>query len=149
MAKMTNIVIINGPNLNMLGMRESQHYGQKTLANIEQACEKRAAELGQSISFFQSNHEGELVTHIQQAVGRFDAILLNAGAYTHSSIALRDALVLFEGIKIELHLSNVYAREEFRHKSMIAPVMNGVIAGLGSMTYEIALQAVADIMTTK
>jgi 3-dehydroquinate dehydratase-2 len=135
------VLFLNGPNLNLLGMREPEVYGRSTLADIEAKVRARAKELGAEIEFRQSNLEGELVSWIQQAKGKFDALVLNAAAYTHTSIALRDAIVAAGLPAIEIHLSNVHAREEFRHKSLIAPVCRGVIAGFGPNSYLLGLEA--------
>ena len=141
-----DILILNGPNLNMLGQRQPEIYGHETLDDIEQACRDFAGTLGLTIGWFQSNDEGALVTEIQKARSTAKAIAINAGAYTHTSIALHDALSMFDGPKIELHLSHVHARESFRHHSMISPVVTGVIAGFGSGSYRLAIQALADIL---
>ncbi len=135
------ILVLNGPNLNLLGHREPEVYGRLTLAEITQALERRAAELGGEIECRQSNLEGQLVGWIQEAKGRFDVILLNAAAYTHTSVALRDAVAAVGVPTIEIHLSNVHAREEFRHKSMIAAVCVGVIAGFGVTSYLLGIEA--------
>ena len=137
---MKNIMVINGPNLNLLGRREPEVYGNTTLADIESAVKSAAAGLGAECVFFQSNLEGELVTSIQQAADS-DGIILNAAAYTHTSIALRDAIAAVAVPVVEVHLSNVYARESFRHTSLIAPVCRGVIAGFGAEGYLLALRA--------
>ena len=139
------ILFLNGPNLNMLGQREPGIYGSSTLADIEAAVKERAAQSAHQIEFRQSNHEGELVTWIQQAFGRFDAIVLNAGAYTHTSVALRDAIAGTGVPTIEVHLSNVHARESFRHQSVIAAVCRGQITGFGPFSYILALEAVVNI----
>lgn len=142
------ILYLNGPNLNLLGTREPEKYGRTTLAEIEAKVRKRAAELGTTIDFRQSNVEGELVGWIQDGKGRFDWIILNAAAYTHTSIALRDAIAAVQVPTIEIHLSNVHAREEFRHKSLIAPVCRGQITGFGPNSYLLALEAaVSDNVT--
>ncbi|MBI5384140.1 MAG: type II 3-dehydroquinate dehydratase [Verrucomicrobia bacterium] len=135
------ILFLNGPNLNLLGQREPEIYGSLTLAQIEAKVRKHAAKLGAEVDFRQSNSEGELVSWIQQARGSFDLIVLNAAAYTHTSIALRDAISAVGIPTIEIHLSNVYRREEFRHRSMIAPVCKGVISGFGANSYLLALEA--------
>lgn len=135
------ILFLNGPNLNLLGQREPEVYGRETLADIEAAVRERANELKAKIDFQQSNVEGELVGWIQQAKGKFDVIVLNAAAYTHTSIALRDAIAAVGVPTIEIHLSNVHAREKFRHKSVIAPVCYGQIAGFGSKSYILAVEA--------
>jgi 3-dehydroquinate dehydratase-2 len=135
------ILFLNGPNLNMLGLREPGIYGSKSLGDIGDTLRERAKTAGVEINFRQSNHEGELVTWIQDARGQFDFIVLNAGAYTHTSIALRDAISAAEVPTIEIHLSNIHARESFRHQSMIAPVCIGQIAGFGEDSYHLALEA--------
>ena len=135
------ILFLNGPNLNLLGTREPENYGRTTLAEIEAKVRERAAKLGAEIDFRQSNLEGELVGWIQQAKDKFQVIVINAAAYTHTSIALRDAIAGTGVPTIEIHLSNVHAREEFRHKSLIAPVCRGQITGFGPQSYLLALEA--------
>ena len=135
------VLFLNGPNLNLLGLREPETYGRRTLAEIEAAVRARAAELGMEVDWRQTNYEGQLVEWIQQSVDSADVIILNAAAYTHTSIALRDAIAAVPTPVIEVHLSNVYAREPFRHRSMIAPVARGIIAGFGWKSYLIALEA--------
>ncbi|HEY0455147.1 MAG TPA: type II 3-dehydroquinate dehydratase, partial [Verrucomicrobiae bacterium] len=125
------ILILNGPNLNLLGQREPEVYGKLTLAEIEQAVRAHATKLGAAIDFRQTNHEGELVGWVQEAKGNFDAIIINAAAYTHTSVALRDAISATGISTIEIHLSNIHAREEFRHRSYIAGVCKGQISGFG------------------
>ena len=137
------ILFLNGPNLNLLGQREPEVYGRTTLKDIEAKVRKRAAKVGAEIDFKQSNLEGELVAWIQQSKGNCDVIVLNAAAYTHTSIALRDAIVAVGVPTIEIHLSNVHAREEFRHKSLIAPVCCGQIVGFGIHSYVLAVEASA------
>ncbi len=137
--------ILNGPNLNLLGTRETDTYGSQTLADIEAACATRAGELGLSVEFHQTNDEGVLVDRLHAANGKAAAVILNAGAYTHTSIALHDAVRAIEVPVVEVHLSNVYAREDFRHRSMIAPVAAGSIVGFGARGYLLALQAIADM----
>ena len=139
------ILFLNGPNLNLVGQREPEIYGRKTLADIEQAVRAKAAKLGAEIDFRQSNLEGELVDWIQQAKGQFDVIVLNAAAYTHTSLALRDAVSAVGIPTIEVHLSNIHAREEIRHKSMIAPVCRGQILGFGPHSYILALEAAVNL----
>jgi 3-dehydroquinate dehydratase-2 len=135
------ILFLNGPNLNLLGTREPEIYGHTTLADIEAKVRERAAELKVAIDFKQTNLEGELVGWIQQASGKFDVIVINAAAYTHTSIALRDAIAASGVPTIEIHLSNVHAREEFRHKSLIAPVCRGQITGFGQKSYILGVEA--------
>jgi len=139
------ILFLNGPNLNLLGQREPETYGHTTLAQIEAEVKSRASKEGADVEFKQSNQEGELVTWIQQAKGKFEVIVINAAAYTHTSIALRDAIAAVGLPTIEIHLSNVHAREEFRHRSLIAPVCLGQIAGFGANSYLLALQAAVNI----
>ena len=127
------IYIINGPNLNLLGTREPEIYGRETLEDIAARCRERAA--GHEVRFMQSNHEGEIVDWIHEAIGVADAIVINAGAYTHTSIAIHDALRAFHKLKIELHVSNPHMRESFRQVSYLAPVVDAVIAGLGADGY--------------
>jgi 3-dehydroquinate dehydratase-2 len=135
------ILFLNGPNLNLLGTREPEVYGRATLADIEAKVRQRAAKLGAEVDFRQTNLEGELVSWIQQAKGKADVIVLNAAAYTHTSVALRDAISAVGIPTIEIHLSNVHAREEFRHKSLIAPVCKGQICGFGEESYILAVEA--------
>ena len=135
------ILFLNGPNLNLLGQREPGVYGSQTLTDIEAAVRARAAQVQVEVDFRQSNLEGELVTWIQSARGTFQAIVLNAAAYTHTSIALRDAISAVGVPTIEIHLSNIHAREEFRHKSLIAPVCRGQISGFGAQSYLLGLEA--------
>jgi 3-dehydroquinate dehydratase-2 len=139
------ILFLNGPNLNLLGQREPEVYGRTTLNDIEAKVRDRAAKLGAEIDFRQSNLEGELVAWIQQSKGNFDVIVLNAAAYTHTSIALRDAISAVGVPTIEIHLSNVHAREEFRHKSLIAPVCKGQISGFGANSYVLAVEAAVTV----
>jgi 3-dehydroquinate dehydratase-2 len=144
-----NVLFLNGPNLNLLGKREPEVYGHATLADIETKVRERAAQLKVEVDFRQSNQEGELVDWIQQAKGKFDVIVINAAAYTHTSIALRDAITAVSVPTIEIHLSNIHAREEFRHKSLIAPVCWGQISGFGQKSYVLALEASVDVKVTK
>ena len=139
------ILFLNGPNLNLLGQREPEVYGRTTLADIEATVRERARQLKAEIDFRQSNLEGELVDWIQQAKGKFDVIVINAAAYTHTSIALRDAIAAVGVPTIEIHLSNVHAREEFRHKSLIAPVCCGLIMGFGQKSYALAVEAAVHV----
>ena len=139
---MTQILVINGPNLNLLGTREPEIYGSDTLADIEKRILSIGSELGVDVEFVQSNHEGELVDLVQRASQqKMDFILINPGAFTHTSIALRDAFAGAEIPFIELHLSNVYAREEFRRHSFLSDIAVGVITGFGASSYELALRA--------
>lgn len=144
-----NILFLNGPNLNMLGKREPSIYGRFTLEDIEGAVLRRAAELGVRCEFHQTNVEGELVTVIQKASGVFDAIVLNAGAYTHTSIALRDAILAAGVPTVEIHISNIHAREEFRHKSVIAGVCVGQISGFGQNSYILGLEAIVNVISSR
>lgn len=133
------LLVINGPNLNMLGRRESTHYGTLTLTDINTKLIEKADGRAE-MEFFQSNHEGAIIDRVQQASG-FDGIILNAGAYTHTSIAIRDALLTVKIPFVEVHLSNVYAREDFRHKSYLSDIAKGVVAGFGWMSYILALES--------
>jgi 3-dehydroquinate dehydratase-2 len=138
------VLILNGPNLNMLGTREPATYGSETLADIESHCRTEAGKLGLTVEFKQSNHEGELVTWIQQALGTFEAIVINPAAYSHTSVAIHDALRAVALPVIEVHLSNIHARETFRHHSYVSAVATGVICGLGAAGYRLALHALAE-----
>ena len=133
------IIIINGPNLNLLGEREQSQYGSTTYGQLKENCSKKAKEIGIDVEFAQSNVEGELVNIIQDARKKFDGMIINAAAFTHTSVAIRDALDLFKKPIIELHLSNIYKREEFRHKSLISDVVTGGIFGLGAEGYILAI----------
>lgn len=141
---MTSILILNGPNLNLLGQRQPEIYGSTTLADIETMCRKEAKALSVSLAFEQSNSEGTLVDLIHNSKGVHDGLILNAGAYTHTSVALMDAIISVEIPTIELHLSNIHAREEFRHQSFIAKAALGVICGFGAPGYALALNALTD-----
>ena len=141
MSQGKKILVINGPNLNLLGTRETSIYGSKTLKEIEKELEAKAAEMQATMDFRQSNHEGELVDWIQASREEYDGIIINAAAYTHTSIAIRDALIAVKKPVIEVHLSNIYQREEFRHHSFIADIALGQICGLGWMGYSLAFDA--------
>ena len=136
-----SILILNGPNLNLLGTRQPEVYGATTLADVEGMCRDAAARLGLEIAFEQSNHEGVMIDLIHAAKGKHDALVINAGAYTHTSIALMDAVSSVELPMIEVHLSNIHAREEFRHKSYIARVAIGQICGFGAAGYRLSMDA--------
>ncbi len=138
---MTSLLVLNGPNLNLLGQRQPDVYGRTTLADIEKLCHAKAAELGVTVEFRQSNNEGALLDMIHDARGTHAGIILNAGAYTHTSVALRDAISSVELPVIELHLSNIHAREEFRHHSYISGVALGLICGFGAAGYPMAIAA--------
>lgn len=149
MAKTPTVLILNGPNLNLLGEREPAVYGRATLADIERACKRRAKEVGLAIEFRQSNHEGELVDKIQAVRKTHAGIVINPGAYTHTSVALLDALQATALPVIEVHLSNIHRREHFRHRSYVSLAATGVICGLGARGYLLALDAMADILKTQ
>lgn len=144
---MKPVYILNGPNLNMLGLREPAIYGSETLGDVEARCRAHAGGLGLAVDFRQTNSEGELVGWIQEAREKACGIAINAGAYTHTSIALHDALKAAEVPAVELHLSNVHQREAFRHHSAIAPAVNGVICGFGITSYVLAISALHSIIT--
>jgi 3-dehydroquinate dehydratase II len=135
------IIIINGPNLNLLGKREQSQYGSMTFDKLKENCQKKSQELGLDIEFAQSNIEGEIVNLIQDSIKKFDGIIINAAAFTHTSVAIRDALDIFKKPIIELHISNIYKREEFRQKSLISDVVTGGIFGLGVDGYILAIIA--------
>jgi len=143
------ILVLNGPNLNLLGTREPDVYGHETLAGIEAATRKRAKGLGLTVEFRQTNTEGELVDWVQQAKGDTDLLLINAGAYTHTSVALLDALKASDLPVIEVHLSNIHQREEFRHHSYVSKAALGMICGFGGFGYEMAIEAAAGILKNK
>ena len=145
MAPICSIAILNGPNLNMLGMREPDIYGHQTLADIETECRRLASEKQLEIDWYQSNLEGELINKIQSLAGSADWIVINAAGLTHTSVALRDALSLFPGGVIEVHLSNIHARESFRHTSLISGIAKGVIAGFGATSYYTAIDAISHL----
>ncbi len=139
-----NILVLNGPNLNMTGLREPHIYGSTTLEDINSALNDAAASLGITLDFCQSNHEGVLIDRIHEAPMQYDGIIFNAGAFTHYSYAIRDAIASIPLPVIEVHMSNVHKREEFRHHSVIAPVCVGTIAGFGSFSYHLALAALLE-----
>ena len=143
---MSKIIIINGPNLNLLGQREQSQYGSKDYNYLLETCKKRAEELDLKIEIKQSNVEGEIVNIIQQSKEEFDGIIINAGGYTHTSVAIRDALDIFKKPIIELHISNIYKREEFRHKSIISGVVTGIICGLGINGYILAINSMHEML---
>jgi 3-dehydroquinate dehydratase-2 len=143
------ILLVNGPNLNMLGSRQPELYGKETLPQIEAKCKAHAKSLKLELDCFQSNHEGEIVTVIQQAIKKYQGLIINAGAYSHTSIAIMDALLLLPFPIIEVHLSNIFQREEFRHGSYVSLAAKGVICGLGSAGYLLALQSLADLVQKK
>lgn len=142
------ILVINGVNMNMLGIRETEKYGSMTLKELEKDLYAFSFELGIDIETFQSNHEGEIVEKIHSAKNNFDGIIINAGAYTHTSIAIRDALSAVEIPTVEVHMTNIYKREEFRHHSYIAPVSLGQISGFGVNSYKLGLKAIVDYLST-
>ena len=140
------IIIINGPNLNLLGEREQSQYGKITFNELKENCINKSKELGLDIEFFQSNVEGELVNSIQDSIKKYDGIIINAAAFTHTSVAIRDALSIFKKPIIELHISNIYKREEFRHKSLISDIVTGGIFGLGGNGYILAIIAMQKLL---
>ena len=148
MARAPKILIVNGPNLNMLGAREPAVYGRDRLADVEKLCRKAGRDLALAVEFRQSNHEGEIVGWIQEARGTCAGIVINAGAYTHTSIAILDALQATELPAIEVHLSNIFRRESFRHHSYVSLAARAVICGLGPTGYHLALTALAEILET-
>ena len=141
-----NIIIINGPNLNLLGEREQSQYGSITFEQLKENCLNKAKELNFDLEFSQSNIEGEIVTIIQEAKSKFDGIIINAAGFTHTSVAIRDALDIYKKPIIELHLSNIYKREEFRHKSLISDIATGGIFGLGDNGYILAIIAMQNML---
>ena len=143
---MKNILIINGPNLNLLGEREQSQYGSITFDQLKKNCLEKANELNVSLDFVQSNVEGEIVTLIQEARKNYEGLIINAAGFTHTSVAIRDALDILKKPSIELHISNIYKREEFRHKSMISAVVTGVICGLGANGYILAINAMHELI---
>ena len=143
---MNNILIINGPNLNLLGEREQSQYGSITFDSLKDICLKTSEDLGIKLDFLQSNIEGEIVSIIQDARNKHDGIIINAAGFTHTSVSIRDALTIYKKPIIELHISNIYKREEFRHKSLISGVVTGIICGLGSNGYILAINAIHELL---
>ena len=141
-----NIIVINGPNLNLLGEREQSQYGSVTYDELKNNCRKYSRTVEMNIEFTQSNIEGEIVTIIQEAKEKYDGLIINAAGFTHTSVAIRDALAIFKKPSIELHISNIYKREEFRHKSMISDVVTGIICGLGANGYILAINAMHELL---
>ena len=141
-----NIIVINGPNLNLLGERERSQYGSVTYDELKNNCLKYSKTLEINIGFTQSNIEGEIVTIIQEAKKKYDGLIINAAGFTHTSVAIRDAIAIFKKPTIELHISNIYKREEFRHKSMISDVVTGIICGLGTNGYILAINAMHELL---
>jgi 3-dehydroquinate dehydratase-2 len=141
---LAKILVIHGPNLNLLGQREPEIYGRSTLADINRDLQALGDRFGVEIDCFQSNHEGALIDRLQEAFGKVDGIIINPAAYTHTSIALRDCLAAIRIPTVEVHLSNIHAREEFRHRSLIAPVVMGQICGMGALGYTLAFHALLE-----
>ena len=146
---MNNIIIINGPNLNLLGSREESQYGTVTYEELKDKCADKAKELGVKLAFFQSNIEGEIVNTIQQSIKKYDGIIINAAAFTHTSVAIRDALSIFKKPIIELHISNIYKREDFRQKSLISDISTGGIFGLGTNGYILAIISIQNLINNE
>jgi 3-dehydroquinate dehydratase-2 len=146
MSVQKKILVLIGPNLNLLGMREPEIYGTQTLGDIEAECMAAADQLGLGLEFRQSNHEGQLIDWIQDAIGTAHGIIINAAAYSHTSVAIHDALKMVSMPIIEVHQSNIYKRENFRHRSLVSPVADGVICGLGSDGYTLAIAAIAKLI---
>ena len=140
------IIIINGPNINLLGEREKSQYGKLTFDELKEKCLQTAINQKIEIEFYQSNIEGEIVTKIQDSIKIYDGIIINAAGFTHSSVSIRDALEIFKKPKIELHISNIYKREEFRHKSLISDVVTGIICGLGVNGYILDINALQELL---
>ena len=143
------ILVINGPNLNLLGTREKEKYGQSSLEDIKKKCKSHADKLGLDIEFTQSNVEGEIVNFIQETRQKYNGIIINAGGYTHTSVAILDALLAVKKPTIELHITNIYKREDFRHKSLISRAADGIICGLGADGYVMALDGIKKIINNE
>ena len=143
---MKNIIIINGPNLNLLGEREQSQYGSIKYEDLKNKCLEYSKEIGIKLEFYQSNVEGDIVTKIQESRNKYDGLIINAAAFTHTSVAIRDALNIFKKPSIELHISNIYKREEFRQKSMLSDVVTGLICGLGTNGYILAINAMQELL---
>ena len=141
-----NIIVINGPNINLLGEREQSQYGSINYEDLKNKCQKYSKDLGINVDFTQSNIEGEIVTIIQEARKKYNGLIINAAGFTHTSVAIRDALAIFKKPSIELHISNIYKREEFRHKSMISAIATGIICGLGANGYILAINAMHELL---
>ena len=141
-----NIIIINGPNINLLGDRDKSIYGNETYYNLLKMCKSEAIKMNINIDFYQSNIEGELVNKIQDSIKIYDGMIINGAAFTHTSVAIRDALSLFKKPIIELHISNIYKREDFRHKSLISDVVTGIICGLGTSGYILAINSIYEMI---
>ena len=146
MSNAKTVHVINGPNLNLLGAREPEIYGRETLDDIGARCRSIGADLGLEVVFLQSNYEGQLVDWIQEAVGRADAIVINAASYTHTSVAIHDALRSFGGLKVELHISNPHLREPFRQISYVSSAADAIVAGLGADGYELVLRLISEVI---
>ena len=140
------ILILNGPNINLLGKRETTYYGKTTFEDLKKQCKKYAKKKNIGLKFKQTNIEGEIVSSVQESSKKFDGLIINAAGYTHTSVAIRDALVIFKKPSIELHISNIYKREDFRHKSMISDVVTGIICGLGTNGYILAIDAMHELL---
>ncbi len=140
------IIIINGPNINLLGEREKSQYGKLTFEELKNKCLSRSSDLKLEIEFYQSNIEGEIITKIQESRNKFDGIIINAAGFTHTSVSIRDALEIVKKPKIELHISNIHKREVFRHKSLISDVVNGIICGFGVNGYILAINAMHELL---
>ena len=141
-----SIIVINGPNINLLGEREQSQYGSINYEDLKNKCQKYSKDLGINVDFAQSNIEGEIVTIIQEARKKYNGLIINAAGFTHTSVAIRDALAIFKKPSIELHISNIYKREEFRHKSLISGVVTGIICGLGTAGYILAINAMQELL---